>query len=144
MTGHDVMAGYSVIALVTLAALIQYFLMGLNVGRARGRLNVPAPATQGHPEFERLYRVQLNTLEWLVIFLPCLWLSAVLTSDLGMRATLWVAGLGVVWIIGRYIYSEAYVKDPATRSRGFGIQALATLLLLLTSLVAAVVNLLPQ
>ena len=57
MTGHDVMAGYSVIALVTLAALIQYFLMGLNVGRARGRLNVPAPATQGHPEFERLYRV---------------------------------------------------------------------------------------
>jgi glutathione S-transferase len=144
MTGHDVMAGYSVIALVTLAALIQYFLMGLNVGRARGRLNVPAPATQGHPEFERLYRVQLNTLEWLVIFLPCLWLSAVLTSDLGMRATLWVAGLGVVWIIGRYIYSEAYVKDPSTRSRGFGIQALATLLLLLTSLVAAVVNLLPQ
>ena len=144
MTGHDVMAGYSVIALVTLAALIQYFLMGLNVGRARGRLNVPAPATQGHPEFERLYRVQLNTLEWLVIFLPCLWLSAVLTSDLGMRATLWVAGLGVLWIIGRYIYSEAYVKDPSTRSRGFGIQALATLLLLLTSLVAAVVNLLPQ
>ncbi len=144
MAGHDVIAGYSVIALVTIAALIQYFLMGLNVGRARGRLNVPAPATQGHPEFERLYRVQLNTLEWLVIFLPCLWLSAVLTSDLGMRATLWVAGLGVLWIIGRYIYSEAYVKDPSTRSRGFGIQALATLLLLLTSLVAAVVNLLPQ
>jgi len=144
MAGHDVIAGYSVIALVTIAALIQYFLMGLNVGRARGRLNVPAPATQGHPEFERLYRVQLNTLEWLVIFLPCLWLSAVLTSDLGMRATVWVAGLGVLWIIGRYIYSEAYVKDPSTRSRGFGIQALATLLLLLTSLVAAVVNLLPQ
>ena len=144
MAGHDVIAGYRVIALVTIAALIQYFLMGLNVGRARGRLNVPAPATQGHPEFERLYRVQLNTLEWLVIFLPCLWLSAVLTSDLGMRATLWVAGLGVLWIIGRYIYSEAYVKDPSTRSRGFGIQALATLLLLLTSLVAAVVNLLPQ
>ena len=144
MAGHDVIAGYSVIALVTIAALIQYFLMGLNVGRARGRLNVPAPATQGHPEFVRLYRVQLNTLEWLVIFLPCLWLSAVLTSDLGMRATLWVAGLGVLWIIGRYIYSEAYVKDPSTRSRGFGIQALATLLLLLTSLVAAVVNLLPQ
>ena len=144
MAGHDVIAGYSVIALVTIAALIQYFLMGLNVGRARGRLNVPAPATQGHPEFERLYRVQLNTLEWLVIFLPCLWLSAVLTSDLGMRATLWVAGLGVLWIIGRYVYSEAYVKDPSTRSRGFGIQALATLLLLLTSLVAAVVNLLPQ
>ena len=143
MAGHDVIAGYSVIALVTLAALIQYFLMGLNVGRARGRLGVPAPATHGHPEFERYYRVQMNTLEWLVIFLPCLWLAAVLTADLGMRATLGVAALGGLWIIGRYIYAQAYVKDPSTRSRGFGIQALATLLLLLTALVSACINLLP-
>ena len=144
MAGHDVIAGYSVIALVTIAALIQYFLMALNVGRARQRLNVPAPATHGHPEFERYYRVQMNTLEWLVIFLPCLWLATVLTADWGMHATLGVAALGGVWIIGRYLYSTAYVKDPSTRSRGFGIQALATLLLLLTTLVSAVINLLPQ
>ena len=138
------MAAYPFTALITLAALGLYFYAGLQVGRARGRFGVEAPATHGHPEFERYFRAHMNMLEWLVIFLPCLWLSAVLTSDLGMRATLWVAGLGVLWIIGRYIYSEAYVKDPSTRSRGFGIQALATLLLLLTSLVAAVVNLLPQ
>ena len=144
MGGRDAIAGYSVIALVTLAALVQYFLMGLNVGRARGRLGVAAPATHGHPEFERHYRVQMNTLEWMVIFLPCLWLAGVFTADWGMRASLVVAALGVVWIVGRYIYSQAYVKDPATRSRGFAVQALATLLLLLIALVSAVTNLLPQ
>jgi len=144
MGGRDAIAGYSVIALVTLAALVQYFLMGLNVGRARGKFGVAAPAVHGHPEFERYYRVQMNTLEWMVIFLPCLWMAGVFTADWGMRASLAVAALGVVWIAGRYIYSQAYVKDPATRSRGFAIQALATLLLLLIALVSAVTNLLPQ
>jgi glutathione S-transferase len=144
VAGHDVLAAYSLIALVTLAALLQYFLMAFNVGRARGKFGVAAPATHGHPEFERYYRVHMNTLEWLVIFLPCLWLATVLTVDWGMRATLVVAALGAVWIAGRFIYSQAYVKDPATRSRGFGLQALATLLLFLIVLVSAVTNLLPQ
>jgi glutathione S-transferase len=138
------MFAHSLIALVTLAALAQYFIMSLNVGRARGRLGVAAPATSGHPEFERLYRVHMNTLEWLVIFLPCLWLAALFTGDLGRPATGVIAAIGVVWIVGRHIYMVSYVKDPKTRSRGFGLQALATLLLFLIALVGAVINLIPQ
>ena len=135
MTGHDVMAGYSVIALVTLAALIQYFLMGLNVGRARGRLNVPAPATQGHPEFERLYRVQLNTLEWLVIYLPSLWMFA---HFYDVRIA---AALGVVWILGRILYMTGYTKEASKRGPGFGIQFLATAILLIGALIGGVMQL---
>ena len=141
MTGHDVMAGYSVIALVTLAALIQYFLMGLNVGRARGRLNVPAPATQGHPEFERLYRVQLNTLEWLVIFIPVLWIAEAFNANWGPISTALTTVLGVLWLVGRYLYMRDYVKDPKSRGRGFAVQALATALLFLMGLVGVGVDL---
>jgi uncharacterized MAPEG superfamily protein len=50
----------------------------------------------------------------------------------------------VAFIIGRFIYARTYVKDPSTRSAGFGIQALATLLLFLVALLSAAANLLPQ
>ena len=138
------MVGHSVIALVTLAALLQYFLMALQVGKARGKFGVAAPATHGHPEFERYYRVHMNTLEWMVIFLPCLWLAHFFSTEWEPISTAVVAVLGVAWIMGRFIYMRAYVKDPATRSAGFGIQALATLLLFLMALVHAVIGLLPQ
>lgn len=138
------MVSYSFVALVSLAAIALYFYMGLQVGMARSRYDVKAPATSGHPEFERYFRVHMNTLEWLVIFLPCLWIAAVFTTDWGPIAASAVTVLGVIWIIGRYIYMKAYVKDPATRSRGFAIQALATLLLFVIDLAAAVINIVTQ
>ena len=133
----------SVVALITLAALILYFYMGLQVGMARGKFGVAAPATHGHPEFERYYRVHMNTLEWLVIFIPCLWIAHWFTTEWEPFSTSLIAVLGVAWILGRVIYMRAYIQDPATRSRGFAIQALATLLLFLISLVSAVIGLIP-
>jgi len=115
-------------SLITLAAIILFFTMGLRVAKARGTYGVPAPATSGDPIFERHFRVQMNTLEWLAMFLPALWLGAIWYSD-GVAA-----GLGLVWIIGRIIYMLAYVADPKTRSLGFVVQMLATLSLILLTL----------
>ncbi|MCE2890895.1 MAG: MAPEG family protein [Hyphomonadaceae bacterium] len=115
-------------SLVTLVTIILFFFMGLRVAKARGTYNIPAPATSGDPIFERHFRVQMNTLEWLPMFLPALWLAAIWQSDMV------AAGLGLVWIIGRIIYMLAYVADPKTRSLGFVIQMLATLVLILLTL----------
>jgi glutathione S-transferase len=115
-------------SLVTLGAIILFFVMGLRVAKARGTYGVPAPATSGDPIFERHFRVQMNTLEWLAMFLPALWLAAIWHSD-GVAA-----GLGLVWIVGRIIYMVAYVADPKTRSLGFVVQMLATLSLILLTL----------
>jgi glutathione S-transferase len=115
-------------SLITLAAIILFFTMGLRVAKARGTYGVPAPATSGDPIFERHFRVQMNTLEWLAMFLPALWLGAIWHSD-GVAA-----GLGLVWIIGRIIYMLAYVADPKTRSLGFVVQMLATFSLILLTL----------
>src|SRR6185295_14288193 len=95
------------VAVVSLLALLVYFWMGLSVGRARAQYGVAAPTMTGDPVLERHIRVQANTLEWLPIFLPALWLFAIYWND---RVA---AGLGVVWIIGRIIYRFGYVADPA-------------------------------
>ena len=115
-------------ALITVLSLMVYLWQGQRVGSARGRLGVAAPATTGHPEFERHFRVQANTLEGLIVFLPSLWLFAIYT---GWE---WVAAaLGLIWIVGRILYTTGYAKEAGARSLGFGIQILATLVLLLGS-----------
>lgn len=119
------MSALPLTSLVTVAAIILFFFMGLRVARARGTFNIPAPATSGDPIFERHFRVQMNTLEWLPMFLPALWMAAMWQSDLV------AAGFGLVWIIGRIIYMQAYVSDPKTRSLGFVVQMVATLVLIL-------------
>ncbi len=102
-------------ALVTLAALMLCFTNALMVGNARVKYKIKAPATTGHEMFERAYRVQMNTLENTVIFLPALWLGAGFFSA-------WIASaLGVVWLVGRLWYAVAYVRDPKTRGTGFGL-----------------------
>jgi hypothetical protein len=45
-----------------LLALLLYMIIGLNVGEARIKYKVRAPATTGDEHFERAYRVQMNTL----------------------------------------------------------------------------------
>ncbi len=122
----------NLVVIVTLAALLVYLWMGLRVGGARSKFGVAAPAITGHPEFERTYRVQVNTLEWLPIFLPSLWLFAAYWDP---RVA---AGVGVVWILGRVLYAITYTKDASKRSAGFGIQAFSTAILLFGALGAAI------
>jgi uncharacterized membrane protein YecN with MAPEG domain len=112
-------------ALVTLLSLLVYFWMSLQVGRTRGKCGIQPPAMTGDQLMERAIRVQSNTLEWLPIFLPSLWLFALCWNDMV------AAGLGAVWIIGRFLYSTGYMADPAKRSTGFLIQFLACGILLL-------------
>jgi glutathione S-transferase len=128
------MFGSHLVALVAILSLALYFYMGIRVGQARIKFNVPAPAMTGNPEFERTFRVQMNTLEGLVIYLPALFLFASYVHDY------LAAALGVMWIVGRYVYMEGYIDAPEKRSAGFGIQALATLILLLGALVGVLWN----
>lgn len=121
--------GMQLVALVTVFSLMLYFVMGIKVGMARGKFNVPAPATTGHPDFDRIFRVQMNTLEWLPIFLPSLWLFSLFVHDFI------AAALGAIWIVGRYIYMQGYIEAAQKRSVGFAIQALATLVLLVGALI---------
>jgi uncharacterized membrane protein YecN with MAPEG domain len=122
------MTGHLWTALVSLLALLVYFYMGLRVGQHRGKYKVEAPATTGHPEFEKAFRIHANTLEWLPVFLVCLWLFSLVASDV------WAAVVGVVWILGRILYLTGYTQAPEKREVGFGIQALATGVLLFGSL----------
>ena len=85
-------------ALVTLLAVALYFYTGLLVAKARQKFGVVAPATTGNLDFERVFRVQMNTLEWMPIFLPLLWFFGLYVNDWG------AALLGLVWIVGRIVY----------------------------------------
>ena len=122
-------------AIVTLLALMQFMLFSIQVGAMRVKHGVKAPAITGHPEFERMFRIQQNTMEQLVVFVPALWIYAYLVNSL------WGAGIGIFFVIGRIVYRAAYLKDPASRSNGFTIGVLATAVLLVWSLVAAVMSL---
>ncbi|MEO8925577.1 MAG: MAPEG family protein [Caulobacteraceae bacterium] len=119
---------YKLVALVTLLALLLYLVMGFRVGRGRTRHGVEAPAVAGHPDFERLYRVQANTLEWLPAFLVSLWLFAFYWNEKA------AAAIGVVWIVGRLLYMVSYSRLASSRGPGFLIQALAVAVLLFGAL----------
>ncbi|HEY3815193.1 MAG TPA: MAPEG family protein [Caulobacteraceae bacterium] len=124
------------IVLVTLLALLFYFLTGVNAVRTRVRTKVYAPAMSGHPDVERALRVQGNTLEWIVIFLPCLWLwSAYLDPRVG-------AGLGAIWIVGRILYLFGYMQEAQKRGPGFLVQVLMTAILFFGSLAGVLASLL--
>ena len=122
-------------AIITLLALAEYMYFGFQVGAARAKYDVPAPATSGSPEWERLNRVHLNTLEQLVVFLPALWLFAYY-----LNATV-SAGLGALFLIGRILYYRAYTTDPGSRTLGFAMGYLATAALLLGGIVGAIKSL---
>lgn len=121
------------VAIVAALALVEYVVFAMNAGQARGRYNVPAPATSGHEIFERYLRVQENTLEQLVVFLPGMLIFATYVS------TSLAALLGVLFIIGRALYARGYVQDPARRGPGFGLSFLSNLVLLLGGLIGAIV-----
>jgi glutathione S-transferase len=120
------------VEIVTALALVQYLYFGALVSSARGRYGIKAPAMLGHEMFERLYRVQMNTLELLVVFLPSLWLAAKYWSPV------WMALVGAVYLAGRMVYLQAYRHSPAGRSLGFALSALPLLGLLGAGLLGAV------
>jgi glutathione S-transferase len=124
------------IILVSLLALLQYLWFGILVARARTRYAVTAPAVSGHPIFERYYRVQMNTLELLVLLLPALAYASLYVPPR------WPALLGVVYLIGRQLYCRAYVAEPAKRELGFTLSMVPIVALLLIGIVGSILRLL--
>ena len=122
------------VAFVAVLALLQYMTFVWQAGAARGRYDVAAPATVGHPDFERRYRVQMNSVEQLVLFLPGIWLFAHYVSPAG------AAGLGGVFIVGRALYAHAYVRNPASRGPGFGLTVLSNMALVAGGGIGAVIH----
>src|SRR5258706_6364388 len=119
---------HSLVAIVTLLALLTYFWMSTRVPQAPKKCGIQAPAMTGDPLLERTIRAHYNTLEWLTIFLASLWLFAIYWNDLV------AAALGVVWIVGRILYALGYSADAAKRGPGFMIQFVATAILLFGAL----------
>ena len=106
-------------------------IFGVLVGWARGRYGIAAPATGGHPVFERYFRVQMNTVETLLVFLPALWIAA------RYWPPVYVALVGAVYLVGRVLYLKAYVREPKSRSLGFTLSMLPTLALVIAALAGA-------
>ena len=122
-------------AIVIIIAVFEYMVFTFLVGRARGRYNVKAPATTGHEVFERYFRVQQNTLETLVAFIPGISLFALFVDPN------WAAWVGLVYVVGRVVYFRGYVADPAKRGPGFLLSLLSIATLLVGGLVGALRNL---
>ena len=123
------------LAIVTTLVLLQLVLFMMDVGKARMRTGIKAPAMSGDPDLERHERVHQNTIEQLIIFLPSLWLFGYYVHEaIG-------AALGLVFIVGRFMYRAGYVSDPSKRHNGFMVGVIATVILLLGGLVGAVLKL---
>ncbi|HKE93804.1 MAG TPA: MAPEG family protein [Povalibacter sp.] len=120
------------VAIVSVLAFAQVIIMGVLVARARGRYGVAAPSVTGHEVFERYFRVHLNTLEQLVIFIPSMWLFAHYVSPR------WAAAAGVLFLVGRVVYATSYIRDPKSRSLGFALGAVPMLLMMVGVLVSAI------
>lgn len=117
--------------LVALLAVIQLIFFSVLVGRARGLYGVNAPAVTGHEMFERAYRVQMNTLELMVAFLPALYIAARYWPQP------WVAGVGAVYLIGRLVFWRSYTAAPASRGLAFALSMFPVLALVIAGLVGA-------
>lgn len=115
--------------IVILVALLEYLVFAGLVGRARARFGIHAPATTGHPEFERTFRVHLNTLENLIVFVPAVWIFGLYVSSV------WAAGLGVLFVIARAVYAAGYLRAAEKRSIGAAVTGLVNGVLVIGGLV---------
>ncbi|NEP08424.1 MULTISPECIES: MAPEG family protein [Okeania] len=116
-------------SLITVVSLFMYFIVTINVGRARAKYNIMPPQMTGEQNFERVLRVQQNTVEQIILFLPSLWLFSIFISPL------WGAGIGTVWVVGRILFAWGYYQAAEKRTLGFGISSLAIITLLIGALV---------
>jgi glutathione S-transferase len=123
------------VQIVVILALIEYLVMGFSVGRARFRYEIKAPAITGHPTFERLFRVQQNMLEQLIVFIPAL---LIFSRRVSPR---WGVILGVLFLIARPVYAYGYVRDPEQRVYGAGLTALVNAILVIGGLIGLLVAL---
>lgn len=112
-----------------LLALLEYSVMAALVGRARGQYGIQAPATTGHPAFERVNRVHINTLENLIVFVPGVWIFGLYVSEL------WAAVLGAVFVLARAIYAVGYYRAAERRGPGAGITGIVNLVLIVGGLI---------
>lgn len=81
-----------------------------------------------------MFRIQQNTMEQLVAFIPALWIYGYLV------APTWGAAIGLVYIIGRFVYRAEYLKDPDSRGLGFAITFLPTVVMLVWALIDALLT----
>ncbi|MDB5411124.1 MAG: rane-associated protein in eicosanoid and glutathione metabolism [Rhodospirillales bacterium] len=116
-------------SMATALAVLLFLVLTLNVSRARGRYGVKAPSVAGDPAFERVFRVQQNTLEQIVIFLPALWLFARFMSET------WAGIIGLVWIVGRLLYAWGYYRGENQRGPGYAITVACSIILLIGAFV---------
>ncbi len=123
------------VAIVVALALMQYMYFAVLCGQARGRFNIAAPSTSGNSAFERQFRVQANTVEQLVIFLPALFLFATFVSEPI------AAGVGLIFVLGRGLYAHGYAIDPSRRGPGFLLTFVSNGILLAGGLIGAIVSL---
>lgn len=123
-------------AIVTLIAILEYMAFTMAVGFGRNAHKVDAPAISGHELWERKFRVQQNTLEQLIIFLPALWLCSYFWDPKI------ASGVGLLFLIGRPLYAIAYTKNPESRTAGFLMGYFANAVLVVSGLVAAIGSLL--
>jgi len=122
------------VVIVTVLALMQYMFFGIQVGGAHQKYGVKAPTMSGDPRFDRVNRVHQNTLEQLIVLIPALWMYAHFVNPL------WGAGMGVVYLIGRFIYRAEYMKDPSTRTLGFSLSFLPGAVMSVWVLIVAILK----
>ena len=128
------MEGFHELGIVTLLALLEYSILGVMVGRARAKYGVEAPATTGNPDFERYFRVHVNTLESLIVFIPALWIfSLTVNYHFGVA-------LGLLFVIARIIYASGYLNAPAKRAPGAIATFVINAILVLGSLIWLVIK----
>jgi uncharacterized MAPEG superfamily protein len=136
-------AGVQIVELVILIvvlALFEYIWFSAQTGKARVKYKIVAPAVSGHPVFERHFRVQQNTLEQLIIFIPALFSFGYMAASVGWPGYEIAAALGVVWLIGRALYARSYVRDPKQRGVGFLLTLLPSVTLLVGTLVCVLLT----
>jgi glutathione S-transferase len=130
------------VVLVVTLALLQFIYLAIQVGNARRRYGIPAPAMTGHPVFERHVRVQQNTMEQLLVFIPAVLMFAFVAENQAWPGYEIAAALGVVWIVGRGLYARSYVKDPQSRAMGFMLTFVPSAILLVGTVIAVLMALL--
>ncbi len=120
------------VVIITALALMQFFFFGIQASHTRGKAGLKAPVMTGTPELDRMCRVHVNTMEQLVLFIPTLWLYAYYVKPL------WGAGFGVIYLIGRFVYRAAYLKDPGGRGPGFTMTFLPSAVMLIWVVIVAI------
>jgi glutathione S-transferase len=118
--------------IITLLAVALYFFFATQVAVAHSKFGVRLPQTYGEPNFERMFRIQANTLEWMPTFLAPLWLCALYFNDVA------AAAVGLLWIVGRVFYFLGYRRAVEGRLPGFFIQSSACMLLFLGAAIGVV------